>query len=94
MNNAMLIDPADDVVVAIESIGKGETVEYVCNGEAVQFPALEDITIYHKVARRDISTGAPVIKYGQHIGIAACDIRKGEHVHIHNVTSHRENLDG
>lgn len=89
MRNAMLIDPADDVVVAIEPIGKGETVEYVCNGEAVQFPALEDIMIYHKAACRDIPRGTPVIKYGQHIGIAACDIRKGEHVHIHNVTSGR-----
>jgi len=92
MRNAMLIDPADDVVVAIEPIGKGETVQYVCNGEAVQFPALEDITIHHKVARRDISTGKPVSKYGQHIGVAACDIKKGAHVHVHNLSSHRENL--
>lgn len=92
MRNAMLIDSADDVVVAIEPIGKGETVEYDCNGETVQFPALEDITIYHKVARNDIPAAAPVSKYGQHIGVAACDIKKGEHVHVHNLSSHRENL--
>jgi len=34
----MLIDPADDVVVAIEPIDKGEIVEYVCNGEAFSSP--------------------------------------------------------
>ena len=92
MRNAMMIDIADDVVVAIEPISKGETVEYICEGETVQFPALQDITIYHKVARRDIPAGALISKYGQHIGVAACDIKAGEHVHVHNVASHRENL--
>lgn len=94
MRNAMIIDSKDNVVVAIEAIQKGDEIVYVCNGETLSFPALEDITIYHKVACRDIPKDAPVSKYGQHIGIAAYDIRKGEHVHIHNVTSHRENLDG
>ena len=35
----------------------------------------------------------PVIKYGEHIGIAVADIKAGEHVHIHNVEGHRENLE-
>jgi len=94
MRNAMIIDPEDNAVVAIEAIQKGDEIVYVCNGETFSFPALEDITIYHKAACRDIPKGTPVTKYGQHIGIAACDIRKGEHVHVHNVTNHRENLDG
>lgn len=92
MRNAMIIDPADDVVVAIETISAGETVEYLCEGETVCFPALQDITIYHKVARRDIAAGAPISKYGEHIGVAACDIKAGQHVHVHNVGSHREEL--
>ncbi len=92
MRNAMIIDPADDVVVAIEQIHQGDTVEYVLEGQTLQFPAAEDVTIYHKIARRDIPKGAPISKYGQHIGIAACDIKTGQHVHVHNVESHRENL--
>lgn len=93
MCNAMLIDPADDVVVAIEAIAQGEAVEYLCGGETVRLSAQEDITIYHKVARRALAAGAPVSKYGQHIGVAARDIRAGEHVHVHNLASHREQLD-
>ena len=94
MRNAMIIDSSDDVVIAIEPIEKGEMVEYLCEGKAVQFPALEDIIIYHKIARCDIAEGVPVRKYGEHIGIASRDIQKGEHLHVHNVASHRENLDG
>lgn len=94
MRNAMIIDPKDDVAVAIEPIHRGDTILYACGGEDRQLTAQEEITIYHKVAVRDISAGAPISKYGQHIGVASCDIRAGEHVHVHNVTNHRENLDG
>lgn len=89
MKNAMRIDSADNVVVAIEAIGKGETVDYAEGGG---FSALEDITIYHKVACRDIPKGEPVIKYGQHIGSAVTDIKAGQHVHVHNVESHSTNV--
>ena len=93
MRNAMIIDPQDNVAVAIEPIAKGDAVTYVCNGADVTLTALQDITIYHKLATRDIAKGEPIVKYGQHIGIAGADIKAGEHVHVHNVTSHRENLD-
>ena len=39
----------------------------------------------HKYALRDIKAGEAVIKYGNPIGIATADIKKGEHVHTHNV---------
>ena len=45
----------------------------------------------HKYALRDISCGENVIKYGQSIGHATCDIAVGEHVHTHNV---KTNLSG
>ena len=73
MRNGMIVEPADNVVIAIESIGKGETVTYLCAGQEQSLTALEDITIYHKLAARDI--------------------RKGEHVHVHNVEGHREDLE-
>ncbi|MDY3984039.1 UxaA family hydrolase [Dysosmobacter sp.] len=93
MRNAMIIDAKDNVAVAIEPIAKGDTVTYVCGGKDVSLIALEDITIYHKLATRDIAKGEPVVKYGEHIGIASCDIKTGEHVHVHNVEGHRENLE-
>ena len=92
MLNAMIVEPQDNVVVAIEPISKGDTVTYTCGGEEKSFTALEDVTIYHKIAASDIPKGTPISKYGEHIGVAARDIRAGEHVHVHNVASRRENL--
>lgn len=45
----------------------------------------------HKYARTDIKAGEHIIKYGQSIGHALCDIKKGEHVHTHNI---KTNLSG
>jgi len=89
----MIIDPKDNVAVAIEPIAKGTAAVWVAAGKEASVTALEDITIYHKLATRDIAKGEPVVKYGEHIGVAACDIKAGEHVHVHNVEGHRENLE-
>ena len=93
MRNGLIIDEKDNVVVAIEPVSKGDRVTYLCNGKDVSVTALEDITIYHKLAARDIAKGEPVVKYGEHIGIASRDIKAGEHVHVHNVEGHREILE-
>ena len=93
MRNAMIIDAKDNVAVAIEPIAKGDAAVYVCEGKEVSLPALEDITIYHKLATRDIAKGEPVVKYGEHIGVASSDIKAGDHVHVHNVEGHREDLE-
>ena len=45
----------------------------------------------HKYALRDIKSGEDIIKYGNPIGHATVDIKKGEHVHTHNV---KTNLSG
>ncbi len=91
MCNAMIIDSKDNVAVAIEPISKGDTVTYLCDGAEKTLTARSDITIYHKLAIRDIACGEPVVKYGEHIGVAVCDIHAGEHVHVHNVEGRREN---
>ena len=113
MLNGMIVEPVDNVVVAIEPVKKGETVTYMCAGEEKRLTAAEDITIYHKLAACDIAKGQPIevrgssismddisthkgnliVKYGEHIGLAARDIKAGEHVHCHNLEEHRENLD-
>lgn len=45
----------------------------------------------HKYALEDIRAGENIIKYGNPIGHAVCDIKKGEHVHSHNM---KTNLSG
>ncbi len=39
----------------------------------------------HKYALRDIKNGENIIKYGNPIGHAVADIKKGEHIHSHNM---------
>jgi altronate hydrolase len=48
----------------------------------------ESIPTGHKIALCDIKKGEFVIKYGQIIGRATEDIKKGEWVHSHNLKSH------
>lgn len=90
--NAMIIDTKDTVAVAIEPIKEGETVSFMVNGETKTISAAEAITIYHKIAITEMRKGEPVVKYGEHIGLAAENIAVGRHVHVHNVESHREDL--
>ena len=94
MLNGMIVEPVDNVVVAIEPVKKGETVTYMCAGEEKRLTAAEDITIYHKLAARDIAKGEPVVKYGEHIGVATEQIPEGAHVHVHNVESMKEDRRG
>jgi (2R)-sulfolactate sulfo-lyase subunit alpha len=51
--------------------------------------AKNDIPIGHKLALRDYREGDTVIKYGVDIGKVVHPIRKGEHLHVHNVKTKR-----
>ncbi len=50
-----------------------------------------DLSTGHKFASEDIKTGENIIKYGNPIGHAISDIKKGEQVHTHNM---KTNLSG
>lgn len=54
----------------------------------VRLTATDKIPAGHKFALRDIAKGEYVIKYGEVIGRATEDIKKGEWAHTHNVKSH------
>lgn len=93
MINAVVIHEKDSVAISIEEIQKGEIVSFnTPDGENIELKALDSIPLYHKVALQDIPKGEPILKYGEHIGIASKDINKGEHVHEQNVESVREDL--
>jgi hypothetical protein len=79
----LLLDRADNVLVATSRIREGETV--AVEGAAVTMPV--DLPIGHKIARRRIASGEKILKYGAPIGSATADIALGAHVHVHNVKS-------
>ena len=83
---SIIINPADNVAVALTNLKKGEVHEGIT--------LIEDITEGHKFALRPIKNGENIIKYGTPIAHATRDISAGEHVHTHNVaTNLNENLE-
>ena len=73
------LNPADDVVVALDQLVSGTTLD----DERVTVSGL--IPPGHKVATRAVEPGQPVHRYGQIIGFASQPIRPGQHVHTHNL---------
>ncbi len=78
----VVINPKDNVGVAIAEVKKGETVA-VGAGNTLQ--AEDDIPRNHKIALVDIPANAPVIKYGEKIGTAGRAVAAGSWVHTHNL---------
>ncbi|HZP21663.1 MAG TPA: UxaA family hydrolase [Bauldia sp.] len=79
----LLLDKDDNVLVATTRIRSGEAIRVA--GLAVTLPM--DLPIGHKLARRAISAGEKIVKYGAPIGSATEAIAAGAHVHVHNVKS-------
>ena len=84
---AIKIEKADNVVVLLSDRNAGDDIVYEDITGTVSFPSLEKIPIYFKAADADIAEGESIIKYGEVIGTALQDIKRGECVHTHNVGS-------
>lgn len=82
MKKRMLImDTSDNVGVMLEDIKPNDSATF----EQITLLALENIEFAHKIALVDIKKGDDIIKYGEVIGYALKDIKKGSWVHIHNM---------
>ncbi len=77
MDKLYKINPYDNVAIALEPLKKGETV----NGIRL----LDDIAFAHKVLLEDLKAGDNIIKYANPIGHLTCDVKKGSHIHSHNL---------
>jgi altronate dehydratase small subunit len=77
------------VATLLEDAASGTEVPVRFGKETSNVAAAEDIPFGFKIAVADIAKGAAIIKYGETIGIAARDIKKGEMVHIHNLEGAR-----
>jgi len=89
MKKALVINPKDNVAVALDDIKKGESVELVGTGSKCAIVSSEKIPFAHKIALKDIGKGEDIIKYGEKIGFATENIKQGDMVHTHNVSCER-----
>lgn len=78
-------------VVVVEGVKAGQELSgwIMEDDKDVKVTARSDIPIGHKVALKDYGEGDTVIKYGVDIGRVVQPIKKGEHLHVHNVKTKR-----
>lgn len=74
-------------VVVVEGLDRqarisGRVLEH---GTTFETPVNTAIPFGHKVALADFEAGDRVIKQGETIGYATVTIRRGDHVHTHNL---------
>ena len=55
------------------------------NDSSVNIKSADEIPLGHKIAIFDLNEGDTILKYGHDIGKVIKSIKKGEHVHVHNV---------
>lgn len=85
-------DHKDNVgVVVVEGLAANTDMLCVITHDDSDFhlTSINEVPIGHKVALKDLNEGDTVIKYGEDIGRAIAPIKKGEHVHVHNVKTKR-----
>jgi (2R)-sulfolactate sulfo-lyase subunit alpha len=88
----LIHDRRDNVgVVVVENLAAGTDMLCVITEDNSEIRARsnQDVPIGHKIALKDLAVGDTVIKYGEDIGKVVAPIRKGDHVHTHNLKTKR-----
>ena len=79
----IVMNPDDNCATALRYIVKNEIIEV--NKYVIMLN--QDIPLGHKFALKDLKKGDLVKKYGQSIGFTTEDIKRGDWIHVHNLTS-------
>jgi (2R)-sulfolactate sulfo-lyase subunit alpha len=85
-------EAADGVgVVVVEGLTAGQDITgwVMKEDKTITVKIISDIPIGHKLALKDYAKGDTVIKYNTDIGKVVAPIKKGEHLHVHNVKTKR-----
>lgn len=91
MRDFVVHDQRDNVGVAVVDIRSGQVARGAAlDGAAVaEITASDDIPLGHKIALQEFKAGDTVVKYGEDIGKVVAPIRRGQHVHVHNLKTKR-----
>ena len=78
-------------VIVVEGVKAGTELTgwVMAEDQTITVKVRNDIPIGHKVALKDFAVGEGVLKYGVDIGKVVAPIKKGEHVHVHNLKTRR-----
>jgi len=81
MFNIIKLNAKDNIAVASMNIPSGSQIN-------TELKAITEIPFGHKISLVDINKNELIYKYGQIIGVAYKEIKKGTHVHSHNIIFH------
>ncbi|SHN65318.1 UxaA family hydrolase [Desulfovibrio litoralis] len=78
-------------VVTVEGVKAGQDLNgwVMAEDKTITIKVNNDIPIGHKIALKDLNVGDTVMKYGTDIGKVVAPIKKGDHLHVHNVKTKR-----
>ena len=85
-------ETADGVgVVVVEGIKAGQDLTgwVMKEDKIINVKVNNDIPIGHKLALQDYAAGDTVMKYNTDIGKIVALVKKGDHVHVHNLKTKR-----
>jgi altronate hydrolase len=88
MERFIRINTADDVVVALEPLKKGDVI--LVDGRSIE--AREDIPAGHKLLLFDKKAGDEIVKYGYSIGHAREELKAGSWINEHNLQTNLSGL--
>ena len=90
---AKIISQTDNVVTVLDNCKIGDEVSVNYEGTVIYYRCNNDLPFGHKLAINDIRKGEKIVKYGEVLGSASEDIKKGDWVHTHNVKDDYEIID-
>lgn len=86
MSKVVQLNSRDDVVISLQVIQKGETIQIHTDEKDVKTITIqEDIPKGHKILVNPVKEGEDILKFGYSIGKAKRDLSVGEWVHTHNL---------
>jgi len=86
---AIVLNTKDNVATALADLKAGTSLELEVDDKSLRVKLTAAVPFGHKFSLARIESGAPVIKYGEVIGVATSAIAPGDYVHVHNVASTR-----
>ncbi len=84
----------DNVAVVVEDVIAGDQVKVEGKQKRLTIDAIEKIPFGFKVALENLPEGSDIVRYGEIIGRATVDIKKGAQVHVHNIDGIRVQVGG
>ena len=85
-------DQTDSVgVIVVEGVAAGQNLSgwIMDTDDTISIEARQEIPLGHKIALSDHEQDTNVIKYGFPIGRTTAEIKKGEHLHVHNTKTEK-----